>query len=399
MAGGLEVADVFRRFGSAWRAAQDGHLDRGRRRVMAAIEACRTARLGGHSESCGACGLVRIAYNSCRNRHCPKCQGLARAQWLADRQAELLPVPYFHVVFTVPAEIAVVAFHNKAVVYDILFKATNETLRTIAADPKHLGAELGFVTVLHTWGQALQHHPHLHCVVPAGGLSPDGQRWVACRPGSFLPVKVLSRLFRRLFLEQLKAAFDAGKLAFFSDFAALAEPAGFTRYLAPLRKANWVVYAKRPFGGPEQVLAYLGRYTHRVAIANSRLIGIEDGGVSFRWKDYRHHDKQKVMTLKPGEFIRRFLLHVLPDGFHRIRHYGFLANGRRAAKLETCRRLLAVPTPPIAVAGTPDDYRDRHHRLTGHDLRRCPCCGGTMAPLAPIPRSPAGHANHRIDTS
>ena len=399
MAGGLEVADVFRRFGSAWRAAQDGHLDRGRRRVMAAIEACRTARLGGHSESCGACGLVRIAYNSCRNRHCPKCQGLARAQWLADRQAELLPVPYFHVVFTVPAEIAVVAFHNKAVVYDILFKATNETLRTIAADPKHLGAELGFVTVLHTWGQALQHHPHLHCVVPAGGLSPDGQRWVACRPGFFLPVKVLSRLFRRLFLEQLTAAFQAGALAFFSDLAALAEPAGFTRYLAPLRKVNWVVYAKRPFGGPEQVLAYLGRYTHRVAIANSRLIAIEDGGIRFRWKDYRHHDKQKVMTLEPGEFIRRFLLHVLPDGFHRIRHYGFLANGRRAAKLENCRRLLAVPTPPIAVAGTPDDYRDRHHHLTGNDLRRCPCCGGTMAPLAPIPRSPAGHANHRIDTS
>ena len=397
MAGRLEVADVFRRFGGAWRAAQDGHLDRGRRRVMAAIEACRTARLGGHTESCGECGLVRIAYNSCRNRHCPKCQGLARAQWLADRQAELLPVPYFHVVFTVPAEIAAIAFHNKSVVYDILFKATNETLRIIAADPNHLGAELGFVAVLHTWGQALQHHPHLHCVVPAGGLSPDGQRWVACRPGFFLPVKVLSRLFRRLFLEQLTAAFDAGKLAFFSDLADLADPSAFARHVAPLRKANWVVYAKRPFGGPEQVLAYLGRYTHRVAIANSRLIGIEDGGVRFRWKDYRHHDKQKVMTLKPGEFIRRFLLHVLPDGFHRIRHYGFLANGRRAAKLETCRRLLAVPVPSkVVAAGAPDDYRDRHHRLTGHDLRRCPCCGGMMAPLAPIPRSPA---ILRIDTS
>jgi Putative transposase/Transposase zinc-binding domain len=397
VAGGLEVADVFRRFGAAWRAAQDGHLDRGRRRVMAAIEACRTARLGGHSESCGACGLVRIAYNSCRNRHCPKCQGLTRAQWLEDRQAELLPVPYFHVVFTVPAEITAIAFHNKAVVYDILFKATNETLRTIAADPKHLGAELGFVAVLHSWGQALQHHPHLHCVVPAGGLSSDGSRWVACRPGFFLPVKVLSRLFRRIFLEQLTAAFDAGKLAFFSDLGTLADPSAFARHLAPLRKVKWVVYAKRPFGGPEQVLAYLGRYTHRVAIANSRLIGIEDGGVSFRWKDYRHHDKPKVMTLEPGEFIRRLLLHVLPDGFHRIRHYGFLANGRRAAKLENCRRLLAVPVPSkVVAAGAPDDYRDRHHRLTGHDLRRCPCCGGMMTPLAPIPRSPA---ILRIDTS
>ena len=389
MAGGLEVADVFRRFGPAWRAAHEGHLDRGRRRVMAAIEACRTAQLGGHTESCGACGLVRIAYNSCRNRHCPKCQGLARAQWLADRQAELLPVPYFHVVFTVPAEIAAIAFHNKAVVYDILFKATRETLRTIAADPRHLGAELGFVAVLHTWGQALQHHPHLHCVVPAGGLSPDGSRWVACRPGFFLPVRVLSRLFRRLFLEHLTAAFEAGKLAFFSDQATLAEPAAFARHLAPLRRTEWVVYAKRPFGGPEQVLAYLGRYTHRVAIANSRLIGIEAGRVRFRWKDYRHHDKQKVMTLEAGEFIRRFLLHVLPDGFHRIRHYGFLANGRRAAKLETCCRLLAVPAPPTAE--TAADYRDHHRRLTGHDLRRCPCCGGIMAPLGAIPR--------RIDTS
>jgi len=400
MAGGLEVADVFRRFGADWRVAQDGHLDRGRRRVMAAIEACRTAQLGGHAEFCGECGLVRIAYNSCRNRHCPKCQGLARAQWLADRQAELLPVPYFHVVFTVPAEIAAIAFHNKAVVYDILFKATRETLRTVAADPSHLGAELGFVAVLHTWGQALQHHPHLHCVVPAGGLSLDGSRWVACRPGFFLPVRVLSRLFRRLFLEQLTAAFEAGTLAFFSDLAALAEPGDFARHLAPLRKAKWVVYAKRPFGGPEQVLAYLGCYTHRVAIANSRLVAIEDRGVRFRWKDYRHHDKPKVMTLEPGEFIRRFLLHVLPDGFHRIRHYGFLANGRRAAKLESCRRLLAVPAPPpVTASGAPDDYRDRHHRLTGHDLRRCPCCGSTMSPLVPVPRSPAGHTARRIDTS
>jgi len=271
---GLEVADVFRRFGPAWRAAQAARLDRGRRRVMAAIESCRTARLGGHVEACGDCGSVRIAYNSCRNRHCPKCQGEARARWLADRQAELLPVPYFHVVLTVPAEIGAIAFHNKAVVYDILFRATAATLRTIAADPRHLGAEIGFVAVLHTWGQALQHHPHLHCIVPAGGLSPDGERWIACRPGFFLAVRVLSRLFRRLFLDMLEDAHAAGRLAFFSDLAHLAEPAAFARHLAPLRRAKWVVYAKRPFGGPEQVLAYLGRYTHRVAIANSRLLGI-----------------------------------------------------------------------------------------------------------------------------
>jgi len=390
---GLEVADVFRRFGAAWRAAHVGPLDRGRRRVMAAIEACRTARLGGHVEACGDCGCVRIAYNSCRNRHCPKCQGEARARWLADRQAELLPVPYFHVVFTVPAEIGAIAFHNKAVVYDILFKATAATLRTIAADPRHLGAELGFVAVLHTWGQALQHHPHLHCVVPAGGLSADGERWVACRPGFFLAVRVLSRLFRRLFLDLLKEAHAAGRLVFFSDLAGLAEPAAFARHLAPLRRAKWVVYAKRPFGGPEQVLAYLGRYTHRVAIANSRLLGIEDGRVRFRWKDYRHHDKQKVMALEAGEFIRRFLLHVLPDGFHRIRHYGFLANGRRAAKLDRCRRLLgASRTEPLADnAPTPDAEPNRDHHPVGPDPRRCPCCGGAMVRLGLVP--------HRIDSS
>ncbi|TAN71948.1 MAG: IS91 family transposase [Magnetospirillum sp.] len=403
MAGGLDVAEVFRRYGETWRAAQEGGLDRGRRRVMAAIEACRTARLGGHSEACDDCGLVRIAYNSCRNRHCPKCQGLARAQWLADRQAELLPVPYFHVVFTLPTEIAAIAFHNKAVVYDILFKAANETLRTIAADPRHLGAELGVVAVLHTWGQALQHHPHLHCIVPAGGLSPKpapaagGSRWVACRPGFFLPVKVLSRLFRRRFLDLLLEAYRAGRLSFFSDIADLADPAAFARHLAPLRRAEWVVYAKPPFGGPEQVLAYLGRYTHRVAIANSRLVTIEDGRVHFRWKDYRHHDTQKIMGLEAGEFIRRFLLHVLPDGFHRIRHYGFLANGHRAARLETCRRLLAVPPLPTAQPEEPDDYRSHLFRLTGHDLRRCPCCGGTMAPFALIPRRVA--SGIRIDTS
>jgi Putative transposase/Transposase zinc-binding domain len=384
MAKGLEVADIFRRHGADYRAGRAGRLDRGQRRVMAAIEACRTARLGGHAEACSDCGSLRIAYNSCRNRHCPKCQGLARAQWLADRRAELLPVPYFHVVFTVPAEIAAIAFHNKTVVYDILFKATAATLRTIAADPRHLGAEIGVVAVLHSWGQALQHHPHLHCIVPAGGPASDGSRWVACRPGFFLPVKVLSRLFRRLFLEQLAAAFAAGRLAFFGDLAALADPTAFAGHLAPLRVADWVVYAKRPFGGPEQVLAYLGRYTHRVAIANSRLVAMEDGRVSFRWKDYRHHGKHKVMTLAAEEFMRRFLLHVLPDGFHRIRHYGFLANGHRAARLQRCRQLLAAPPP--APDPVDADWRDRHHRLTGEDLRRCRCCGGTMVVLAVLPR-------------
>ena len=291
MRGGPEVADIFRRHGAAYRDAHAGHLSLDQRRVMGAIEACRSARLGGHVEQCVGCGQVRIAYNSCRDRHCPKCQGLARAEWLADRQADLLPVPYFHVVFTVPAPVAEIAFQNKAVVYGILFKAAAETLRIIAADPKHLGAEIGMVAVLHTWGQALQHHPHIHCVVPGGGPSADGTRWVGCRPGFFLPVKVLSRLHRRLFLTLLQAAFDGGRLQFFSDLAPLAEPAAFAAFLKPLRHMPWVVYAKRPFGGPEQVLEYLGRYTHRVAIANSRLVDLTDSRVGFLWKDYRHHDK------------------------------------------------------------------------------------------------------------
>ena len=322
----LEVADIFRRHGEAYRQAHAGHLGRTERRIMGAIEACRTARLGGHVERCADCGLVRIAYNSCRNRHCPKCQGPARAAWLAERQAELLPVPYFHVVFTLPASAAEIAFQNKAAVYAILFKAAAETLSTIAADPRHLGAEIGFVAVLHTWGQNLQHHPHVHCLVPGGGLSSDGTRWVSCRPGFFLPVRVLSRLFRRLFLEKLGAAFEAGKLGFFGALAGLADRAVFARRLAELRRREWVVYAKRPFAGPAAVLAYLGRYTHRVAIANSRLVALAGDQVSFRWRDYRHHNKNKVMTLAADEFIRRFLLHALPDGFHRIRHYGFLAN-------------------------------------------------------------------------
>jgi hypothetical protein len=379
----LEVADVFRRHGAAYRQVHVGHIGCVERRVMGAIEACRTAALGGHVEQCGDCGLIRQSYNSCRNRHCPKCQGLARARWLAERQAELLPTQYFHVVFTVPAPIAEIAFQNKAIVYGILFKAAAETLRTIAADPKHLGAQIGLVAVLHTWGQNLHHHPHVHCVVPGGGPSLEGTRWVPCRPGFFLPVRVLSRLYRRLFLECLKAAFEAGDLAFFGALADLQEPANFARLIAKTRQIDWVVYAKPPFGGPSQVLAYLGRYTHRVAIANSRLTKIENGQVAFRWKDYRHHDKAKVMTLAADEFIRRFLLHTLPDRFHRIRHFGFLANGHREAKLDLCRRLLAAPTPsPVPPAA---DYREHYHRLTGRSLDVCPCCSGRMKTLSAIP--------------
>ena len=389
MRGGSEVADVFRRYGAVYRDAHAGHLSLDQRKVMGAIEACRSPALGGHVEQCGDCGHARVSYNSCRNRHCPKCQGLARAEWLADRQADLLPVPYFHVVFTLPTAIAEVAYQNKAVVYGILFKAAAETLRVIAADPKHLGAEIGMVAVLHTWGQALQHHPHLHCVVPGGGPSPDGTQWVGCRPGFFLPVRVLSTLYRRLFLTLLQAAFDEGRLEFFCELAALAKPAAFAALLKPLRKAPWVVYAKRPFGGPAKVLEYLGRYTHRVAIANSRLVDMTDGRVSFLWKDYRHHDKRKVMTLDADEFIRRFLLHVLPNGFHRIRHYGYLANGHRAAKLGQCRQLLAAPAPQDT--GVVGDYRLRYLQLTGRSLVICPCCGGGMINVAAIPPEKATH--------
>jgi hypothetical protein len=389
---GLEVADVFRRHGDAYRRAQDGHLGRVERRVMSAIELCRTAALGGHTETCAQCGLVRCAYNSCRNRHCPKCQGSARAEWLAARQAELLPVPYFHVVFTLPAPVAEIAFQNKQAVYAILLRTVAETLRTIAADPKHLGAEIGLVAVLHTWGQNLHHHPHVHCVVPGGGPSLDGTRWIACRPGFFLPVHVLSRLFRRLFLDALRADFVAGKLGLFGELAALAEPAAFARRLRQLRRVKWVVYAKPPFGGPEQVLAYLGRYTHRVAISNARLVSVSHDQVAFRWKDYRHHGRSKVMTLAADEFIRRFLLHTLPDGFHRIRHYGFLANGHRAAKLALCRRLLDMPPaePPA------DQGRDTP---LPHQPERCPCCGGTMLVIGILPRPMPARPSFWHDTS
>jgi Putative transposase/Transposase zinc-binding domain len=396
----LEVADIFRADGPAWRRANAGHVSLGQLKVMSAIERCRTAALGGHVARCEKCAHIQIAYNSCRNRHCPKCQGAAAQAWLADREAELLPVPYYHVVFTLPAPIADIAYHNKAEIYAILFRATAETLITIAADPKHLGARIGLTAVLHTWGSALTHHPHLHCIVPGGGLAPDGERWVACRPGFFLPVRVLSRLFRRLFLEQLAAAHVAGRLHFFGAHAPLAERHAFAAYLAPLRKTEWVVYAKRPFAGPQAVLAYLSRYTHRVAIANSRLIAFDDNGVTFRWKDYRAkgRERHKVMTLTSGEFIRRFLIHVLPNGFHRIRHYGLFANGGRAENLARARGLLGVPTPQDEPRDA-DTNADQPLTLSPP----CPCCGGRMIIIETFERGSTPRTRPpspiRIDTS
>jgi hypothetical protein len=370
----LEVADIFRAHGAAWRRARAGHLSLGQLKVMSAIEHCRTAVLGGHVAACEKCGHRHIAYNSCRNRHCPKCQGAAAKDWLAARQAELLPVEYYHVVFTLPGPIADIAYQNKAEIYGILFKAAAETLIAIAADPRHLGARIGLTAVLHTWGSALTHHPHVHCIVPGGGLSPDGERWISCRPGFFLPVRVLSRLFRRLFLERLVAAHEAGRLRFFGDHQHLADSQAFDAYLSPLRKLEWVVYAKRPFAGPEAVLAYLSRYTHRVAIANSRLIALDDRGVSFTWKDYRTkgRDRQKIMTLATDEFIRRFLIHVLPTGFHRIRYYGLFANGGRTRNIARARELLAMPAPEAEDTHTADD------REPPALVQPCPCCGGRM---------------------
>jgi hypothetical protein len=369
----LEVADIVRRYGDRYRLEHPVSL--AQRRVMRAIEECRTAALGGHVEQCDRCQHVRVWYNSCRNRHCPKCQSLARAEWIERREAEVLDCPYFHVVFTVPEAIAEIAHGNKAVVYGILFRAAAATLRTIAADPKHLGAAIGFFLVLHTWGQQLQHHPHVHCVVTGGGLSPDGTRWIACRPGFFLPVGVLSRLFRRLFLQYLQQAFDAGRLCFAGTREPLTDPATFREHLARARSVDWVVYAKRPFAGPRQVIDYVGRYTHRVAIANSRLVDLTDDQVRFRWKDYRRESQVKTMTLAATEFLRRFLLHVLPSGFQRIRYYGLLGNRHRAEKLARCRALLGTPpsTERSAASGT-GDYRDRLEALTGVSLRVCPMC-------------------------
>jgi hypothetical protein len=384
----FEVADIFRRYGADYRLQHGASLSVAQRRVMTAIEVCRTAVLGGHLEQCDRCGHERNAYNSCANRHCPKCQSLARAEWLENRRTELLNTQYFHVVFTVPEQIARIAYQNKKVVYGILFHATAETLRTIAADPKHLGAEIGFFAVLHSWGSNLLHHPHLHCVVPGGGLSPDGTQWISCRPRFFLPVRVLSRLFRRLFLEYLIKAFDTGKLQFFSSLEPLRERRAFLRHLAPTRATKWVVYAKRPFAGPEQVLDYVGRYTHRVAISNNRLLDIDHGTITFRFKDYRHDGQQKTMTLDAEEFIRRFLLHVLPDGFQRIRYYGFLGNRYREEKLARCRQLLGMPAcPPTSEES--QDYRDRYEELTGCSLRECPVCHqGCMVTIAILLPSP-----------
>jgi hypothetical protein len=341
----LEVADIFRTHGPLWRHAQHGHLSLGQLKVMSAIEQCRSAALGGHVLRCERCGIDEVSYNSCRNRHCPKCQSGAAKRWLEARQVDLLPVEYYHVVFTLPAPIADIAYYNKAIVYGLLFDVAAETLLTIAADAKHLGAAIGATLVLHTWGSALTHHPHVHGIVPGGGLSPDGTRWLACRPGFFLPVRVLSRLFRRRFLEELQRQHRAGQLHFFGEHADLAEAGNFARWIAPLRQCEWVVYAKRPFAGPEAVLAYLSRYTHRVAISNSRLVALGEHGVTFRWKDYRDkgRTRHKVMTLDAGEFMRRFLLHVLPGGFHRIRHYGLLANSCRKANLMLARQLLSAP--------------------------------------------------------
>jgi hypothetical protein len=392
----LEVADIFRAHGPAWRRANAGHVSLGQLKVMSAIERCRTAALGGHVARCEKCAHTQIAYNSCRNRHCPKCQGMAARAWLADREAELLPVPYYHVVFTLPAPIADIAYQNKAEIYAILFKAAAETLITIAADPRHLGARIGLTAVLHTWGSALAHHPHVHCIVPGGGLSSDGERWISCRPGFFLPVRVLSRLFRRLVLEKLVAAHEAGRLHFFSDHAPLAERHTFAAYLSPSRKLEWVVYAKRPFAGPQAVLAYLSRYTHRVAIANSRLIAFDDKGVTFRWKDYRAkgRDRQKVMTLASDEFIRRFLIHVLPSSFHRIRHYGLFANGGRTENLARARQLLGVC--PTQTEPSDADQPPIHSLL-------CPCCGGRMVIIETFERGSTPRTRPsspiRIDTS
>ena len=367
----LEVADIFRTHGPAWRKAQAGHLSLGQLKVMSAIEQCRTAALGGHALRCDTCDHEEISYNSCRNRHCPKCQARAAQHWLEARQVDLLPVEYYHVVFTLPEPISTIAYNNKAAIYRLLFDVAAETLTTIAADPKHLGAQIGATLVLHTWGSALTHHPHVHGIVPGGGLSLDGDRWLACRRGFFLPVRVLSRLFRRHFLEELETLHRAGQLQFFGDHEHLADASTFGRWLAPLRNCEWVVYAKRPFAGPEAVLAYLSRYTHRVAISNRRLVEMNDDGVSFRWKDYRAkgRTRHKTMTLAPGEFMRRFLLHVLPTGFHRIRHYGLLANAGRRESLAKVRTLLNVPQhepadDDIAVPPAPTFV--------------CRCCGATM---------------------
>jgi hypothetical protein len=388
----LEVADIFRVAGPAYRAAHAGRLSLHQLKVMSAIEHCRTAAMGGHVEACEECGHRRIAYNSCRNRHCPKCQGAAARTWLAEREADLLPVGYFHVVFTLPTEVADIAFQNKAVVYDLLFRAASETMLTIAADPRYLGARIGITAVLHTWGSALTHHPHVHMIVPGGGITPDGQHWISSRPAFLVPVRVLGKLFRRLFLTRLIALYDARKLAFFGGLASLADRRAFLRHLSPVRNKRWVVYAKPPFAGPEGVLAYLSRYTHRVAISNQRLLAFDEAGVTFRYKDYRRDgaDRQRVMTLGVDEFIRRFLLHVLPCGFHRIRHYGLLAASARKANIARVRELLAVATPP------PEPVEAEEPPA---QLLPCPCCGGRMRIIETFERWTQPRAPPRAPTA
>ncbi len=376
----LEVADIFRTHGPAWRQQQAGHLSLAQLKVMSAIEQCRTVALGGHALHCDACGHEEISYNSCRNRHCPKCQARAAQRWLEARQADLLPVEYYHVVFTLPEPISALAYANKVAVYRLLFDVAAETLLTIAADAKHLGARIGATLVLHTWGSALTHHPHVHGIVPGGGISRDGERWVACRRGFFLPVRVLSRLFRRRFIEELEKLHHAGQLRFFGEHAGLADAAAFGRWLEPMRSCEWVVYAKRPFAGPDAVLAYLSRYTHRVAISNRRLVAMNDEGVFFRWKDYRAkgRTRQKTMTLSADEFMRRFLLHVLPTGFHRIRHYGLLANAGRRESLAKARALLKVPPPePVSDESVPSPL----------PTFVCRCCGASMRVVEVVMRS------------
>jgi hypothetical protein len=388
----LEVADIFRDHGPAWRAANAGHVSLAQLKVMSSIERCRTAALGGHVARCEDCTHEHIAYNSCRNRHCPKCQAGAAKAWLAAREAELLPVGYFHLVFTLPAPIADIAYHNKRAVYDLLMRVSAETTLTIAADPRHLGARIGITSVLHTWGSAMTHHPHVHMIVPGGGLSADGERWVPCRPNFFLPVRVLSRLFRRLFLDGLAKLHRDGRLAFFGEQAGLADRTAFDAFLAPLRRTEWVVYAKEPFAGPEAVLAYLSRYTHRVAISNSRLIRADADSVTFRVKDYRIDGpgRYRTMILKPHEFIRRFLIHVLPKGQHRIRHYGLFANGNRAANIARIRELLAAPTPaPDAEATDTADTADGPRVFA----LPCPCCGGRLIIVDAF--GPGGPPQHR----
>jgi hypothetical protein len=370
----LEVADVLRAYGEAFRRRYGSALDRQQWRVMRAIEQCRTAALGGHVDQCDRCGHRVISYNSCRNRHCPKCQALAKAEWLEARRRELLPVDYYHVVFTLPDALAPLAVQNKRVMYNLLFQAASQTLLTIAADPRHLGAQIGFVAILHSWGQTLMPHPHLHCVVPGGGIAPDAQRWIACRPGFFLPVRVLSRLYRRLFLGALRRAFQQGQLTFHGSLDVLRTTEAFHAYLRARRRTEWVVYAKPPFGGPEKVLDYLGRYTHRIAIANHRLLSMDDGKVRFTYRDYKHGRRRRTMTLDALEFLRRFFLHVLPHGFVRIRYYGFLANRHRAEKLQLCRALFGVTGADTQAPCTKQDWATLLQALTGNDPLRCPRC-------------------------